>query len=55
MHLSSHCQSVQFDYFPLIQYFLTSAVIHVSRRQIIQGFMVTLVVLVINEALQMFL
>ena len=54
MHLSSHCQIVQFDRFPLIQYFLPSAVIHIGRRQIIRRFMVALVFVVSDEALQMF-
>jgi len=55
MHLSSHCQSVQFDRFSLIEYILSSPVKHISRRQIIQRFMAALVVVLSDEALQMFL
>ncbi len=55
MHLTAHGQGVYFNGFPLIQYFLISAVIHIGRRQTIQGFMVALVVVASDEALQMLL
>jgi hypothetical protein len=42
MHLSSHCQSVPFDRFHLIQYFLSTTIKHIGWRQIIQRLMVSM-------------
>lgn len=34
----------------LFQYALSSAIAHIGRRQILQGFMIALVVVVVNKA-----
>ena len=53
MQLSTDGQCLEFDFVSVVQDRLTPPIIHISWWQVIQGFMVSLMVVVLDELLNL--